>query len=64
MSRLKARKQGFYIRLVYALLEGDEKTVTKAKVLAELRAIKIACLFLQKIKYLLMNSFPLTLVSA
>ena len=43
MSRLKARKQGFYIRLVYALLEGDEKTVTKAKVLAELRAIKIAC---------------------
>ena len=43
VSRLKARKQGFYIRLVYALLEGDEKTVTKAKVLAELRAIKIAC---------------------
>ena len=43
MSRLKARKKGFYIRLVYALLEGDEKTVTQAKVLAELRAIKIAC---------------------
>ena len=43
MSHLKARKKGSYIRLVYALLKGDEKTVAQAKVLAELRAIKIAC---------------------
>ena len=43
VSRLKARKKGSYIQLVYALLKGDEKTVTQAKVLAELSAIKIAC---------------------